>query len=118
MLSPKKIIIFISIFVLFTNLSNASGKLTSIAVSNDGKTVLTGGDNCALFVIDADTLKVKNRIWIGKPVKFVSFNKDNSKIVVFDSSAGLNIFDANNYRKLSTQSLPRIAVLLEWKMIS
>lgn len=79
-------------------------RLTTVAVDSDGKTVLTGGSNCAVFVINPDTLTVKERIWVGHPVKMVSFNKDNSRIAVTTSNE-LKIFDAKTYQQIGSEKL-------------
>ena len=44
------------------------GGLAGLAVSPDGKTIVTGGQNRVIYVLDAATLEVKQRVWAGARV--------------------------------------------------
>jgi WD40 repeat protein len=69
-----------------------------VAVSPDGKTVVTGGASRALYVLDADTLSVKSRIWIGGRIGTLCFNRDGTRLVVEDDEETTFLLDTADWK--------------------
>jgi hypothetical protein len=66
----------------------------AVALSPDGSTLVAGGDNRTLYVLDAESLEVKTRVWVGHSLLGLSFNKDGSAVVAEDTSGTMHLFDA------------------------
>jgi hypothetical protein len=60
------------------------GGLT-VAVSPDGKTIVAGGDTRALYIMDAATLEVKQRVWLKTSIYGMYFNNEGTKLLVEDT---------------------------------
>ncbi len=80
------------------------GGLGDVAVAPDGKTLVVGGDNRVLYVIDSSSLEVKNRIWFKTNIYEMEFNKDGSILVVEDTSESLYFIDTRNWQAVKTIS--------------
>lgn len=81
------------------------GGLT-VACSPDGKTVIAGGDNRTLYVVDPRTLKVRRRVWIKTPIFRMAFNKDGSGLLVEDTRETLWLVDTKKWtrKKIATHA--------------
>lgn len=66
----------------------------AVTVSPDGKTIAAAGDNRTLYMLDAETLNVTNRSWLGSTIVALSFNKSGSTIVAQDSGQHIYLIDA------------------------
>ena len=75
--------------------------LAAIAVSPDGKTIVTGGHNRVLYVLDARTRKVTRRIWFETRLGWASYNKDGSVLVIEDERTYLHFLNAKTYEKIA-----------------
>lgn len=74
--------------------------LGAVAVSPDGKTIVTGGQNRTLYVLDAATLEVTRRHWIGTRIGALAFNKDGSTLVVEDDKDTLHFLRTATLREI------------------
>lgn len=73
------------------------GGLT-VAVSPDGKTIVAGGDSRVLYVLDAASLEVKERIWVKTTIWGLTFNQDGSKLLVEDTSSTLFFLNTSDWK--------------------
>jgi len=73
------------LWVAASALAGPLGGLTP-AISPDGKTLVVGGDNRVLYVVDPDTFEIKDRVWLKTTILRMAFNKDGSKLLVEDTS--------------------------------
>ena len=78
------------------------GGLT-LAISPDASTLLVGGDNRTIYVMDPGTLEVKQRVWLGTTIVSMSYNKDGSIIAVEDSNGVVQFLKASDYTKATEQ---------------
>ena len=83
--------------------SYALGGLT-LAVSPDGKTIVLGGDNRTLYLVDAQTLSVQKRIWFGTTIWGIHFNKTGTKLIVEDTDYTIDLIDAKSLKSEKTIS--------------
>jgi len=75
--------------------------LGAVAVSPDGKTVITGGQNCTLYVLDAASLKVTRRHWLGTRMGALEFNRDGSVIVIEDDKNTVHFLGAGDLKPVA-----------------
>lgn len=98
----KMTLILAAVFTLLLVLPLAAhtpkNALGAVAVSPDGKTVVAGGDNRVLYVIDAASLEVKKRIWLKVGLYEAAFNKDGSVLVVEDTSETLHFIKTADWQ--------------------
>lgn len=80
------------------------GGLAAVAVSPDGKTLVTGGQNRVIYVLDASTLEVRKRIWASARVGQLAFNRDGTRLVLEDDDENLTFYDTATYEALKTVS--------------
>ena len=82
-----------------TNVEAASPKhaLGAIAVSPDGSQILASGDNRVLYHVNADTLNVENRTWIGINPLSIHFNAEGSNFFVYDTADVVTFYDAKTF---------------------
>ena len=73
----------------------------AVAVSPDGSTLLAGGDNRTLYVLDPGSLEVKQRLWLGTTIVALHYNKDGSRLLVQDSDGVVHFLDSKDFKKLS-----------------
>jgi len=59
---------------------------SGFALSPDEKTILVGGPNRTLYVIDAKSLNVIRRVWFKRVITHIEYNKDGSHVVLERSS--------------------------------
>ncbi len=74
------------------------GGLSSVAVSPDGKTLVVGGQSRTLYVVDAATLEVKNRIWTEARIGYLMFNKDGTKLVMETDEDCVRLYDVATWK--------------------
>ncbi|NIM15041.1 MAG: hypothetical protein GTO45_24020 [Candidatus Aminicenantes bacterium] len=98
----KQIVVLPVIVVLVLTFSLEAhvpkGGLGDVAVNPDGKTLVAGGDNRVLYVIDSSSLKVKNRVWFKSNIYEMEFNKDGSILVVEDTSESLYFISTRDWQ--------------------
>ncbi|MGD2091077.1 MAG: hypothetical protein PVH61_33185 [Candidatus Aminicenantes bacterium] len=109
----KQILILIAIFVLMAGFTMEAhvpkGGLGDVAVNPDGKTLVVGGDNRVLYVLDASSLKVKNRIWLKSNIYEMEFNKDGSILVVEDTSESLYFINTGDWQ--TVKKIPKAGLM-------
>ena len=99
----KRIFLWVFLFVIvILVVSTASahtplGGLT-VAVSPDDKTIVTGGDNRVLYVMDAKSLKITKRIWLKTTIWGLHFNKDGSRLLVEDTEKTISFVDTKTWK--------------------
>jgi len=102
----KQTFILMTIFILvaaFTIEAHVpKGGLGDVAVNPDGKTLVVGGDNRVIYVLDASSLEVKNRIWLKTNIYEMEFNKDGSILVVEDTSESLYFINTREWQTMKT----------------
>jgi WD40 repeat protein len=76
--------------------------LEAVAVSPDGKLLATGGQNRVLYLLDATTLTVKQRIWLGARIGSVAFNRAGSRLLVAGDDDTLYWLDSRTGKTLHT----------------
>ncbi len=81
--------------------ASAKNALGAIAVSPNGKTVLAAGDNRVLYTIDADSLSVKDSLWIGINPLSIHYNKDGSVFIVHDTSNSLVFYSSETKKPIA-----------------
>ncbi|MCP5049265.1 MAG: hypothetical protein GY940_18995 [bacterium] len=75
--------------------------LGAVAVGPDGKTLVVGGDNRILYVLDQASLKVRERIWLKTNIYNMAFNKNGSTLVMEDSSETLYFIRTEDWKVLT-----------------
>jgi hypothetical protein len=86
--------------------------LGAIAVAPNGQWVLAAGDNLTLYVIDAATLAVQSRHWIGVNPDQLAFSADGSTLAVIDIDVGITFLDATTFQPRSNVGGFRTAAVL------
>ncbi len=76
-----------------------SGGLGGFSLSPDGATLLAGGDNRVIYVIDAATFEVKDRIWSPAMPVWMDHSADGSLVYVLDSDDMLTAYAAADMSK-------------------
>jgi WD40 repeat protein len=69
------------------------GGLEAVAASPDGKRVAVGGQNRVVYLLDAGSLEVTRRVWLGARVGALAFSKDGSRLVAEDETDRLHLID-------------------------
>ena len=75
------------------------GGLGAVAASPDGKTVVCGGENRALYVLDAATREVKQRLWAQARVGGMGFSKDGAHFTFEDDDEVLHVYDTATWKE-------------------
>jgi len=75
----------------------------AVGVSSDGKFLAAAGDNRVLYILDPVTLETKQRILVNTTVVKVLFSKDNSRLLLLDTSDELLLFKTSDW---STDGAP------------
>lgn len=70
----------------------------AVAVSPDGETVVAAGDSRTLYVLDAETLTVKERHWLGTTVTRMTFTGDGSALIVAGSDGALQWLQTSDWQ--------------------
>ncbi len=100
----KKTVLVLGTLILVLAAADAFGRgpqwggLSTIAVSPDGKMLVAGGQSRVLYVLDAATMEVKNRIWTEARIGFVAFNKDGTRLVLETDEPGLRLYDTSTWK--------------------
>ncbi|SIO21903.1 YncE family protein [Vannielia litorea] len=76
-----------------------SGGLGGFSLSPDGATLLAGGDNRVIYVIDTATFEVKDRIWSPSMPVWMDHSADGSLVYVLDSDDVLTAYAAADMSK-------------------
>lgn len=109
----KQILILIAIFVLMAGFTMEAhvpkGGLGDVAVTPDGKTLVVGGDSRVLYVLDASSLEVKNRIWLKTNIYEMEFNKDGSILVVEDVADSLYFINTRDWQTI--KKIPKAGLM-------
>ena len=89
--------------ILFAHAGGVSGRagLEAVAVSPDGKWIATGGQNRVVYLLDADTLEVKKRVYLGVRVGGLAFSRDGTRLVVEDETDTLHLLDTATAKVLT-----------------
>ncbi len=74
----------------------------AIAMHPNGKTLIAGGKNRTLYTIDAKTLEVLERTYLGTTINKLSYSPDGTKLFVQDSEPDLHILNAKTLEITST----------------
>lgn len=69
-----------------------------VAISPNGQTIAVAGDNRVLYVIDAASLEVKQRVWLKTTVYSLHFNKNGSKLLVEDTDDTVQLIDTQTWK--------------------
>ena len=77
-----------------------AGGLGGLTVSPDGSTVLAAGDSRAIYVLDAATMEVKDRIYTGTTVVWMAYRVDGKAVFVRDTSGKLQALDTATFKEL------------------
>lgn len=72
----------------------------AVAVTPDGSRLAVGGDSRTLYVVDATSLAVTQRIWTGTSMVRLCFNKDGSRLWVEDTSGVARIYETEKFTQL------------------
>ena len=78
--------------------------LSTIAISPDGKTLFVGGSNRVIYRVDAASLKVTGRTWVGNQIRKLQFTADGKTLIMQDVIPKLYLLDAETLKKTKTIS--------------
>jgi hypothetical protein len=86
---------FIAMGMLISTAAYAGAPLggLAVAVSPDAGTIVTGGDNRVLYVMDGASLEVKQRIWMEATLVSMHFNKNGNRLLIEDTSSTIHFLD-------------------------
>ncbi|QDC08129.1 hypothetical protein FHY55_02225 [Oceanicola sp. D3] len=76
-----------------------TGGLGGFSLSPDGTTLLAGGDNRVIYMIDTATMEVKDRIWSPTMPVWIDHSADGSLVYVLDSDDLLTAYAAADMSK-------------------
>jgi len=68
--------------------------LAAVAISPDQSTVVTGGQNRVLYILDQATLEVQKRHWFASRIGTLAYSQDGATLVVEDEKEQLYFLDA------------------------
>ncbi len=77
-----------------------AGGIGGLTVSPDGTTVLVAGDSRAIYVLDAATMEVKDRIYSGTTVVWMAYRVDGQAIFMRDTSGLLKAVNASDFKQI------------------
>ena len=91
------------VVVSFARAGGVSGRsgLEAVAVSADGKWIATGGQNRVVYLLAADTLEVKKRIYLGVRIGGLAFSRDGTRLVIEDETDTLHLMDTSTGKVLA-----------------
>lgn len=81
--------------------SSGRGGLEAVAASPDGKLIATGGQNRVVYLLDADSLEVKSRLWLGARVLDLAFSSDGKILAVMDDTRRVQLLDRTSGKPLA-----------------
>jgi WD40 repeat protein len=70
----------------------------AVAVSPDGQTIVMAGDNRVLYVVEAASLEVKQRIWLTSTIYSLHFNKAGDKLLAEDTDDTVLLVDTQSWK--------------------
>ena len=89
----------LSLAVPFTaSADTPANGIGGIAVSPDGKTVLAAGDTRVVYVLDAATMEVKDRVYTGTTVVWMTYRQDGKVVFARDTSGVLTAVDTSTFK--------------------
>ena len=102
----KRLCIVFTVFIVCLLAVSATahtpkGGLGAVAISPDGKTLVVGGDNRVLYVLDAANHEVLKRIWLKTNIYEMEFNSDGSTLVVEDTKEILRFIDTASWKVMN-----------------
>jgi WD40 repeat protein len=77
------------------------GGLEAVAVSPDGKRLAVGGQNRVLYLLDAGTLAVGQRLWLGARIGSLAFSSDGKRLAALDDADVLRLLDLEKGKELA-----------------
>lgn len=97
----KKFVLGFSLVLLLclTTWAHASTPLggLAVAISPDGKQMVAAGDNRVLYVINAESMEVTQRVWLETCILDLEFSQDGSKVVAEDTDGNLILMNAQDW---------------------
>ncbi len=67
--------------------------LAALAASPDGKLLAVAGQNRVIYLLDAEKLEVKSRLWLGVRIAELAFPRDAGRLLVADEINQLHLVD-------------------------
>src|SRR5437868_704959 len=89
-------------------LARANG-LEAVAVRPDGKQVAVGGQNRVVYLLDAGTLAVQRRLWLGARIAHLTYSADGRRLAALDDADVLRLIDLEKGKELAR--IGEVAVL-------
>lgn len=89
--------------------ANPLGGLT-VAVSPKGNQLVAGGDNRVLYVLDPETLAVKQRLSMGAPILKMGFDASGDTLGVIDNDGTLHLIGTKDWKTRNKFNNKRQAV--------
>lgn len=74
----------------------------AIAVSPDGSTVIASGNPRTFYVVDAQTLTVKERVWHGYSPNSLTWSKDGKTLAMLHTDDVVTFFDAATLKETTS----------------
>jgi sugar lactone lactonase YvrE len=72
--------------------------LGAIAVAPNGQWIVAAGDNLTLYVVEAATMTVHSRHWIGLNPEQLAFSADGKTLLVIDIESSLTFLDTTTFQ--------------------
>ncbi len=77
------------------------GGLEAAAASADGKLVAVGGQNRVVYLVDAESLEVAKRIWIGARIGSLAFHHAGARLAVEDENDRIRLIDVGSGKEIA-----------------
>jgi hypothetical protein len=77
------------------------GGLEAVAARDDGKIVAVAGQNRVVYIVDAETLRVKQRLWLGARIGNLAFNRDGSRLAVEEEDDRVRLLDLDSGKEVA-----------------
>jgi WD40 repeat protein/DNA-binding SARP family transcriptional activator len=84
------------------------GRMLSVAVAPDGRTVVTGDNNGDVIAFDAETWRRKLSYQTGSQVRTLRFSPDGRRLAIaggFEGGGALDLLDASSFRRVAHRSV-------------
>lgn len=85
------------VFLSSTSLHAASSGITTIALTPDGGSLFAGASNRVIYVMDAESLKVKERHWVKFKPTNMEFTADGSILLLHGNHSVLRAVDPKTF---------------------
>jgi WD40 repeat protein len=93
--------------------------LGDVAMSPDGRLLVTGGGNRVLYVLDPASLQVQKRVWLKTGIYEMEFNQNGSTLVVEDTKETLHFVDSATWKiKKSVKKCGKISPAPEADLVA